>query len=181
MASTICPRTPWHQPRHSQRVHRQPSSGAPLAARRGPRLSASTAAAPTTVPLQAIPLTPEAFAPFGQVRRRGRAHSTEQEYVRDHSARAHSRHTAASSARSGAHTTTTAHHPLQVIEPTEDGKPFDAADAQLSLDKGTPRCAVGGVRGAPAQLSGAAQQHQPRRAAPRYTLPPPPPPQTHTH
>lgn len=28
---------------------------------------------------------------------------------------------------------------LQVIAPTDDGKQFDMTDAQLQLDKGTPR------------------------------------------
>ncbi len=40
--------------------------------------------------------------------------------------------------------------PIQVVGPSDDGKEYDAEDAQLELDQGTPRCetlpcAVGAV------------------------------------
>lgn len=76
------------------------------------------------VPIQSIPLTPEAFEPFGQV---GAPASLDPlQHQQQQEGRAISLPPLL----------------LQVIQPTDDGKAFDMTDAQLELSKGTPRSAA---------------------------------------
>jgi len=84
-----------------------------------PRCLASTAQSLVTLPLTAQDITPEAFAPFGQV------------YLG----------CCQPFACECCSVFTMLFAEAQVIGATDDGKSFDDTDAALKLDLGTPRCA----------------------------------------
>lgn len=84
-----------------------------------PRCLTSTTQSLVTLPLTAHDITPEAFAPFGQV------------YLGCFQP----------FACGCCSVFTMLFAEAQVIEATDDGKNFDDTDAALKLDLGTPRCA----------------------------------------
>lgn len=101
--------------------------------------SPQLASAATVVRLGITPLTPENFRPFGQVRPLGTGGGRWRYTPRQCA-------TSFDMILLCARTATRARRAVQVVGTTEDGKVYDSEDAQLVLDRGTPRCAHHSIR-----------------------------------